>query len=156
MPAVDADDSLEAIELALTTIVRQASLPRLQSRILREADVAMDQATYPLLRRLASCGPVRITELARAMNIDVSTASRQIKQLEAIGFVLRSIDADDRRASVVALARPGVQAMERVGIARREMLHALLAKWSDPERKTFALLLSELATGITEYGEGRH
>lgn len=155
MTVITSTSALIEIESALTTIVRRANLPRLQERILKDAGLEMDRAAYPLLRRLAELAPARITTLAHAMNIDVSTVSRQVKQLEALGFVKRALDSSDARVSIVSLTSRGVRAMKQVGRARRSMFETILADWPDDERDALAKLLGHLATGIVEFEEVR-
>src|SRR4051812_46785652 len=57
----------------------------------------------------SSDGSVRIGDLARALRITVGAASKLVDRIEAAGLIRRELDADDRRASRVALTDAGTQ-----------------------------------------------
>ena len=144
---------LDAIERALTTVVRHANLPRLRARMLEASGVMIDPAAYPVLRQVATLGAVRVGDLARALVVDVSTVSRQVRQLEQAGFVSRREDSSDGRVSMVALTRQGGRVMEQVGLARRALLDEVMAGWPPEEQEMFGDLLGRFAEGFVRYGE---
>lgn len=52
-------------------------------------------------------GSLRVGDLARAMCITVGATSKLVDRVEAAGLIRRELDADDRRASRVALTATG-------------------------------------------------
>ena len=52
-------------------------------------------------------GSLRVGDLARALRITVGAASKLVDRIEAAGLIRRELDADDRRASRVALTESG-------------------------------------------------
>ena len=50
---------------------------------------------------------MRVTDLAAAANLDVSTVSRHVAQLERTGLIARTPDPDDRRAQLVGITDDG-------------------------------------------------
>ncbi|MET8824612.1 MarR family transcriptional regulator [Streptomyces sp. NPDC004610] len=88
------------------------------------------QRTHPGLTpsRLAALSvidevsPVRIGELAARMGITVSTASRMVELLVAAGWVGRSPDPKDQRASLLSLSDEGRSVLRA---ARTEITGAL-------------------------------
>ena len=52
-------------------------------------------------------GSLRVGDLARALRITVGAASKLVDRIEAAGLIRRELDADDRRASRVALTDAG-------------------------------------------------
>ncbi|ACZ29336.1 transcriptional regulator, MarR family [Xylanimonas cellulosilytica DSM 15894] len=65
------------------------------------------RAGVGVVRMLARCGPVQLTDVAARLRVDVSVASRQVGQLVDAGYVRRTVDADDRRARVLELTDEG-------------------------------------------------
>jgi DNA-binding MarR family transcriptional regulator len=60
-----------------------------------------------ILTRLHDTGPARIGDLAVAERCSQPTITNHIKRLEPVGFVQRSVDARDARASRVELIPQG-------------------------------------------------
>src|SRR5215217_2849960 len=59
------------------------------------------------------CAPARVRDVAEALQVDVSVASRQIAALVAAGYIRREADAEDRRAQRVSLTDAGLAALRR-------------------------------------------
>ena len=139
------DLSVGKIDDALGTLVRRAQVPRAQERVAARAGLVLDRAAYPLLRGISEHDTVRASEVAHDLSLDVSTVSRQIKELEAEGLVARRPDPSDGRASVLTLTVAGTQALERLRQARRELLAEVLSGWDELDRQTLADLMCRLA-----------
>ncbi|MFJ4686939.1 MarR family winged helix-turn-helix transcriptional regulator [Streptomyces sp. NPDC091377] len=78
--------------------------------------------------------PVRIGELAARMGISLSTTSRMVDLLAAAGWISRSPDPRDQRASLIALSTEGRSVL---GAARSETTSALcreIARLDEEER----------------------
>lgn len=56
-------------------------------------------------------GTLRIGDLARSLRITVGATSKLVDRVEAAGLICRQLDADDRRASRVALTESGSQVL---------------------------------------------
>lgn len=143
-PTIEAD-TLARIEDSLTTIVRQANLPRVRQRLLAEAGLAIDASAYPLLRALGMLGSARLTELAAEVGLEASTVSRQVKSLQTAGLVTREADPSDGRASALVLTADGRRALRKVQDARRRLISELVGEFSVSEQRTLAALLGRLA-----------
>ncbi len=57
--------------------------------------------------------PLRMSVIAQRLVISRGGTTKVIDRLEAMGYVLRRPDADDRRATVVELTRAGREALKR-------------------------------------------
>jgi DNA-binding MarR family transcriptional regulator len=142
-------EPLVEIEEALALIVRHATLPRVQQGLRARTGLSLDVAALQLLRWIGDMGPVRLSDLADAVGLDVSTASRHVKQLETEGAVVRSGHPTDRRVSVLTLTPAGRDALRRLRRARRDFVAEALADWSDDDRAALAPLLGRLAGDVT-------
>ena len=145
------DDAVGRIDDALNTLVRRTQGPRAQEQLSARAGLSLERAAYPLLRRIGEAATVRTSDVASALSVDVSTVSRQVKQLELEGLVARQPDPSDGRASVLALTPAGVEALERLRRARQEVLAEVMAGWPDEHRATLADLICRLADDIVAY-----
>lgn len=89
-------------------------------RYLRTEDEALGLSAPKLsaLSVLVFRGPCTVGELARAEQVTPATISRLVTELEALGLVVRSADADDARVRRVTPTSEGV-ALLREGRRRR-------------------------------------
>lgn len=143
-------DELLQIENAIGVIVRQATLPRAWAAMFDRAKVTLpagvDRSAYPLLGRIHRFGPVRPTDLAHQTGVKISTISRQLAELERHGYVRRSVDPTDARASVFTLGKPGRVFLDRIRAARHEGMGERLANWNDRDLGALAALLTRFAS----------
>jgi DNA-binding MarR family transcriptional regulator len=139
------DPAIATIEEAVVLIVREATLARVQERFVAQSGVALERAAYGVLREVAERGPVRLTELANLLGLDLSTVSRQVKGLESAALLVRDIDPADGRAVCVTLSDTGIEALGRLRDARHRFFSELLADWPAEDRDRLAPLLERLA-----------
>jgi DNA-binding MarR family transcriptional regulator len=146
------DPAVAGVAEALSTIVRQAHTPRWQEKLSAEARLALDRASYPILRRVAEGEALRLTEVAHALQLDVSTVSRQVKHLEVSGLIARRSDPSDGRAAALVLTPSGRDALDRLRAAHHRTIAQILDGWSPAERAALATGLARLAADFVAYG----
>jgi DNA-binding MarR family transcriptional regulator len=86
--------------------------------------------------------PVRMADIAAALDVVPRTATSIVDALEAAGLVARSADASDRRAVLVRLTDDGRELQERLRWARVRAADEALAPLSESERAELARLLA--------------
>lgn len=146
------DPAIALIEESVVSIVREATLPRVQERLVAQSEVALERAAYGVLRKVADEGSLRLTELANLLGLDLSTVSRHVKGLESSGLLVRTEDPADRRAACVTLSDQGAEVVERVRDARHRFFSELLADWPSRDRNRLAPLLERLALELRTLG----
>ena len=70
-----------------------------QRSIARHALAELGSQGFTALAVIQRQGPVRVSEVAEQLSVDLSVASRQVAALVLAGYVEREPDPDDRRAS---------------------------------------------------------
>jgi DNA-binding MarR family transcriptional regulator len=78
-------------------------------------------------------GPVRVSEVAQRLVVDMSVASRQVNALIQAGYVERQPDENDARATLLTITEDGSRVLEE---SHRRMVHAFgraLDDWSDED-----------------------
>ncbi len=146
-------EHVASVDEALTVIVRQAGTVRLQQRLLADAGVELDRSSHPILRRVEEAGRLRVTELADALGLDVSTISRQVRVLEERRMLRRATDEADRRARALEIPDAGALALKRLREARVRLVTDVLAEWDTADVRALAPLLSRLAASFQAQGE---
>lgn len=112
------------------------------------ADSPIDRAGVSVLSRINDLAGVRLSELATALHLDLSTISRQVRHLEDAGLVHRAEDPDDRRAYRLTITPEGRDLLHQLRTARRELLCTALRDWSDEDRDRLTDLLTRLADDL--------
>lgn len=133
----------------------ERSLTRVGRAILRlevPADALPDGITinrtgHWLLVRVSESAPLRLSEIADSVELDLSTLSRQVRHLVDAGLVAKVPDPADGRAALLSLTEQGSAVLEAVSESRRRVLAEAIAGWTDEER-------SALATGLLRLGAG--
>jgi DNA-binding MarR family transcriptional regulator len=93
----------------------------------------LDPGTFWLLKTISAQGPLRVTELAGCTNLDTSTVSRHVAQLDRAGLVERTPDPDDGRAQRIQLTGPGSTQLQSAFARRRELLSRALVGWQSDD-----------------------
>ncbi len=143
-------DDIARIEAALVTLVRRATDPRGNQQINALAGVDIERAPAVMLARIEELEPVRLSELAEVVGVEVSTASRQVAGLVDRGYVERSPEPDDRRASAHRLSPTGRDLRHRLGAARRVWFERLLADFDEVDRARLGELLERFVQRLVE------
>ena len=130
----------QELVVSLLTVAR-----RLRARL---PEGRIDPAMMFVLHHVHGRGSLRVSELAGAMGLDTSTASRHVRQLEDGGYLARTGDPDDRRASRVRLTRRGRAALDQAMRARAAVVDRAIADWPDDDRATLATLMTRLADSL--------
>lgn len=138
-------DNLADLEQLLFRVARTIYATRVDAYA---AGVPIDRAAMAVLGRLSVGPPLRLSDLASELNLDLSTVSRQARTLEDAGLLTRSPDPDDRRAARLELTAEGKRVVHEVRTARRDLLAGALAGWSKTDRNDLARLLGRLADDL--------
>jgi DNA-binding MarR family transcriptional regulator len=108
----------------------------------------IDPALMFVLYQVQVYGSLRVSELAGCMGLDASTASRHVRHLEDGGYLARTGDPGDRRASRVRLTPKGRGALGRAMRARAAVIDHAIADWPEADRATLTTLMARLADSL--------
>ena len=112
---------------------------------------ALDRAAYVILRRLQQDGPLNVSVLAAALNLDGSTVTRQVTALQNDGLVDRSPDPRDGRGTMIAATPLGLEQVEKVRQARRVLYGTVLSDYTEAERADLAAALEKFTGALDAY-----
>lgn len=125
------------------------------SRAQREAAARLagrvdwSRASLAVIRRLAVCGPVQLSDVAARLRVDVSVASRHVSQLVDAGFVRRSVDAADRRARVLELTEEGHRLHAEVTEQFTGVIDTMFAAWTPSDLADAAHQIRRVAAALS-------
>ena len=109
---------------------------------------AQDKSVVILLAHLMGVGPMRAADLAEHACLDPSTVSRHLRALEEEGFVAKTPDPEDGRATLLKVTHAGAVLVDRARAERLEMLSAAVADWPAKDVAELTRLTRRLAESL--------
>jgi DNA-binding MarR family transcriptional regulator len=138
----DRDPSTDAgrhLVVALISVVRKLKA-RSQDRV--------EPASVFLLQQVLTQPLLRVSDLAGCVGLDTSTVSRHVRQLETAGYLARSGDPIDRRASRLRVTESGRALLAEAMEARAAHVAEATASWSAADRQALTDLVTRLADSL--------
>lgn len=139
------EQNLQRIETALEQLSRVTRSRRADAERAVRAGVHLPRAAQMVLRQAVEAGPVRISDLARALHMSDAAASRTATALEQEGLLVRSDSPDDGRVALVDITPRGRRVQRRLREAQDEIFGASLSHWSRQDVAKLAELMDRLA-----------
>lgn len=122
----------------------RVALARLSRRLRRHELAGLTLTQLAALATIGKTGPMRLGDLAAAEGIAPSTLTRLVTALEDSGYVQRTADPSDARASTLAITAHGQEALERIRTETTLMLTASLELLTSEQRSALAAALPVL------------
>lgn len=98
---------------------------------------------------------LRPSELADVLHVDLSVASRHVAHLEELGYVQRSADPNDGRATIITATEAGRAWTTAFASEFADHLQHVLAEWSDDDVTTLTTLLQRFGASIERASANR-
>lgn len=138
----------EAPAVALISALQNLSRAQREAaaRVAHELD--WSRSGIAVVHVLTKCGPVSLTDIAAHLRVDLSVASRQVSTLVDGGYVVRTVDAEDRRVRTVELTDAGRALAAEVREQYRTMIDRAFATWSPEDLAGATRLLDRLVDTI--------
>ncbi len=154
---------VERLDRALLRLRRSVARPDVQSvpipvlgRAVELAKVLACMAVSELSDEDPSAPVVTVKDVAAALELEHSTASRLLGDAEADGLISRSNDLGDRRRTRVELTDSGRAVVLQSTRIRTWALDAVLAEWDAHDVDAFAGLVERFSATIHDRAELVH
>jgi DNA-binding MarR family transcriptional regulator len=157
-PAVDLHQP-DMYELAVrigaswVQIRRGAAMGALRDHLLGIGDEALEQGQMDSLDLLAGQSLWRMSDLADALRIDPSTATRAVQRLVASGLAVRSQHDEDGRVVMVEITDAGRSRHADVNARRGQLMVHMLGAFAPAERPVLADMLERFVSAVDEFVE---
>ncbi|MEY4230770.1 MAG: hypothetical protein RLZZ362_1619 [Actinomycetota bacterium] len=112
---------------------------------------ALDQGQMDTLDALAQRDTWRMSELADALRVDPSTATRAVQRLVNAGLATRNPCDDDGRVVRVTVAAAGTARHAEVAERRAQLMAHVLGAFTPTERAELADLLERLVGAVDHF-----
>jgi DNA-binding MarR family transcriptional regulator len=124
----------------LSALILLWDSPAFQGDVLAASGESIDQQSHATLRHLLAWGPMRPTALAEVLATGASHVSKIVRRLEADGWVERTTDPSDRRATLITLTEAGEAAAHGVYALGDRMIAEVLDGWSASDVQKYTAL----------------
>ena len=139
------------IGLAWRELRRGAATSGLRDFLYGSDEESIEQGQMDTLDLLAQRASWRMSELADALHVEPSTATRAVERLVKAGMAERQASADDGRV-VRVLITPVGRCMHQTVVERRtELLTFMLKSYRRSELPVFADMLERMVTAVDEF-----
>ena len=116
----------------------------------RQLDIAKIFACDAVDELTQSQGTVSVKDVAASLDLDHSTVSRLLGEVEDDGLLVRGVDPADRRRTTVALTELGHAVVADATAMHRFFTRILLAEWPASDVEELARLMTRLAETVQE------
>lgn len=130
---------------------RGAVMSALRDHLFGVGDDALDQGQSDTLDLLAQQPSWRMSELADALRVDPSTATRAIQRLVNDGLAVRQPSEQDGRVVMVSITRDGRRRHRAVQARRAQLFTHLFAHYTPDEREQLAELLERFIAAVDDF-----
>ena len=132
-----------------TAIVRLVKLvERTAAQIGSARGDGLERAAWGVLFRVHVEGPQRSSAVAEALHTDPSTVSRHVAQLVELGYLHRTADPADGRATLLATTAEGDAQCRAARRRRNAAVGHVLADWPHADRAALVGLLDKFTTQL--------
>ena len=144
----------EEINDAISAVARFANSRRLAAVHSAQSGIDLPMSAVAVLRQLNAGLPLRLSELARRLQIALPPLSRLVRGLETDEFLQRTPDGKDARASLLTITPAGCGALHRFDAANHVLLDQALEGWTDDEVTAVAAAMQRLIRDLRRGGPG--
>jgi DNA-binding MarR family transcriptional regulator len=140
-----ADSTIETDPDQLSLVSGRLALVigRLNRRMLRATE-GLSHSGLSALSSVVKFGPLRLNELAQREGVAAATITRIAVDLGDRGFVTRTVDKRDRRATTIEATTAGMDYILKARSARADVMNALLASLDEHDRELVQQVLPVL------------
>ena len=121
-----------------------------------EAHVGLPMPRWRILLAVSEGGSVSQKSLVEKLQLDPGALTRQLKSLETLGCISRSVEARDNRITNVTLTQAGMAVVEGGMPLRNEFLDQVLARFPDEQLSALSASLQLLEASIADLRAGNN
>ncbi len=155
-PQVDSGELIDEaianrIGLAWRELRRGGASSKLRDHLFRSETISLEHSQVDTLELLVQHAQWRMSDLADALRVDPSTATRAVQRMLALGFAERHADPVDGRVVIVSATAAGRGWYAALRANRRAMMQSVLSTFSAAERVQFADLVERFVAAIDAF-----
>jgi DNA-binding MarR family transcriptional regulator len=139
------------VGLAWIEIRRGASMTAVRDHLFGTGEGALEQGQMDTLDLLVMQPSWRMSELADALRVDPSTATRAVQRLISNGLATRTTSPEDGRVVIVAISPAGRVRHQEVDARRAEVMAFVMAAFTAEERPLLADMFERFVAAVDDF-----
>jgi DNA-binding MarR family transcriptional regulator len=139
------------IAVSWSEIRRGAGMGAVRDYLFGTGEDRLDQGQMDSLDLLAQQPYWRMSELADALRVDPSTATRAVQRLVNVGLATRRTSHDDGRVVIVEISDAGRQRHADVAHRRMALMTHMLRAFRPAERPVLADMLERFIAAVDDF-----
>lgn len=146
---------LARLDAAVGQLRRLWESPALRREFIERLGEPVEPTLIRTLRALSTAGDEPgVADVAAALRVEASTASRLVDQAVASGYAARGTARHDRRRCALSLTDSGTDLLERANAVRTGLFAELTRDWSADDIAALARLLERFTAALDEMETG--
>ena len=142
-------DDLQRVEQAIVKIARIGGGRNAARNRAERSGVFLSRPAISIISSLYASGPVRLSQLSDLTDLEAPLISREVARLDDDGYVKRTSDPTDGRATIVRLTTKGRRAYTAYRTATDDIVIEAFAGWNAGELRTLADYLERVVTDVS-------
>lgn len=153
---VDLDDEVQAelssrVGLAWRELRRGAAMASLREHLFATPNGGLEPGQVDTLELIVQRPTWRMSDLADALRVDPSTATRAVQRMVALGLAERHACQDDGRVVNVSATDEGLAWHRHLVRARGDLMRHVLGQFDPDDRERFTEFLERFVSSIDTY-----
>ena len=141
------------VGVAWKELRRGAAMGVLRDQLFGAGPDALEPGQVDTLELLVAREAWRMSELADALRVDPSTATRAVQRLVKAGLAERTANRSDGRVVMASATAAGRRRHGAIVSLRRATLSSMLAAFDAGERRQFAELLDRFVAALDDFAD---
>jgi DNA-binding MarR family transcriptional regulator len=133
---------------------RGASMSALVDYFFGVGDDALESGQMDTLDVLVQQPAWRMGDLADALRVDPSTATRAVQRLERVGLATRCVNPSDRRVVMVSATDHGRDRHSEAIVRRQSVMRSIMSAYNAQEREQLAVYLERFVEALDSFVDG--
>jgi DNA-binding MarR family transcriptional regulator len=121
-----------------------------EQSIKKSSDATLSIAELHIIEKIGDAEVIRMSQLAKALNVTVGTVTVSVDRLQKKGFIERSRIENDRRVVILKLTAKGGAAYRLHQKFHNKMIDGIVVGLSENEEEVLSKALSNLAKFFKE------
>ena len=135
---------------------RGASMATLMDYLFGKGDDALESGQMDTLDLLVTKDAWRMGDLADALRVDPSTATRAVQRLERVGLAARCSGSDDKRVVMVSATQQGRDRHAEVHTRRQALLAKIMESYAGDEWPQLADFFERFVGALDDFVHELH
>lgn len=147
-------DTALRVGRAWREVRRGASMSRLIEHFFGIGENALEIGQMDTLDLLVQQSSWRMGDLAEALRVDPSTATRAVQRLEKFGLAQRCTGDQDKRVVMVSASEAGRVRHAQAAARREELMQHIMSEYDSEEFEQLASLMERFVRSLDEFVAG--